>query len=180
MTTETAPEVTESLEGPRSRKGRKKGGASNVPAIMNQGRIVPWLYLLPALAVMSFYIVFPMFNTVSLSFMNRDGTAPASTACVEGRPCWGVFENYRYALTAELDLSSPARTWRTFWQSSYGNNLKWIVFMVSGTVGLGLLTAMLADRVRYEPLAKAIIFMPMAISFVGAGVIWKFMYDYGT
>ena len=36
------------------------------------------------------------------------------------------------------------------------------------------------DRVRYEALAKAIIFLPMAISFVGAGVIWKFVYDYGT
>jgi alpha-glucoside transport system permease protein len=40
--------------------------------------------------------------------------------------------------------------------------------------------AVLADRVKYEALAKAILFMPMAISFVGAGVIWKFVYDYGT
>jgi alpha-glucoside transport system permease protein len=45
---------------------------------------------------------------------------------------------------------------------------------------IGLAFAVLADRVRYEALAKAVIFMPMAISFVGAGVIWKFMYDYGT
>jgi alpha-glucoside transport system permease protein len=52
--------------------------------------------------------------------------------------------------------------------------------MVSGTVILGLLIAVFVDRVKYEPLAKAIIFMPMAISFVGAGVIWKFMYNYGT
>lgn len=52
--------------------------------------------------------------------------------------------------------------------------------MVSGTVGLGLMFAVLADRVKYEALAKAIIFMPMAVSFVGAGIIWKFVYDYGT
>jgi alpha-glucoside transport system permease protein len=52
--------------------------------------------------------------------------------------------------------------------------------MVSGTVGIGLLFAVLADRIRYESLAKSIIFMPMAISFVGAGVIWRFMYEYGT
>jgi alpha-glucoside transport system permease protein len=52
--------------------------------------------------------------------------------------------------------------------------------MVFGTVSVGLGFAVLADRVKYEALAKAIIFMPMAISFVGAGVIWKFVYDYGT
>jgi len=52
--------------------------------------------------------------------------------------------------------------------------------MVSVTVGMGLLIAVLADKVRYESVAKSIIFLPMAISFVGAGVIWKFMYNYGT
>ena len=52
--------------------------------------------------------------------------------------------------------------------------------MVFGTVSVGLAFAVLADRVKYEALAKAILFMPMAISFVGAGVIWKFVYDYGT
>ncbi|MEM5775814.1 MAG: sugar ABC transporter permease, partial [Anaerolineaceae bacterium] len=60
------------------------------------------------------------------------------------------------------------------------NTLKWIVLMVSGTVGIGLLFAVLADRVKYEALAKSLIFMPMAISFVGAGVIWKFVYNFGT
>lgn len=52
--------------------------------------------------------------------------------------------------------------------------------MVFGTVSIGLGFAVLADKVKYEALAKAIIFTPMAISFVGAGVIWKFVYDYGT
>jgi alpha-glucoside transport system permease protein len=89
-------------------------------------------------------------------------------------------ENYRYALTAELNLSSPAAAWNSFWRSSYGNNIKWILLMVSGTVGIGLLFAVLADRVKYESLAKAIIFMPMAISFVGASVIWGFMYEFRT
>jgi alpha-glucoside transport system permease protein len=151
-----------------------------VPNIMKQGRLAPWLYLLPALAIMSFFIVYPMFNTISLSFKNRDGSASAATTCVEGNPCWGMFENYRYALTAEFDTRTFPSFWTTFWRSSYGNTLKWIVLMVSGTVSLGLLFAVLADRVRYEALAKSIIFMPMAISFVGAGIIWKFVYDYGT
>jgi alpha-glucoside transport system permease protein len=151
-----------------------------VPQIMKQGSVTPWLYLLPALIVMSFFIVYPMFSTVGLSLQNANATAPADAVCRPGQPCWGIFENYRFALTQELDLSSPLSALRSFWYSSYGNNIKWIVFMVSGTVGLGLLIAVLADRVRYEALAKAIIFMPMAISFVGAGVIWKFVYDYGT
>jgi alpha-glucoside transport system permease protein len=151
-----------------------------IPNIMRQGRLAPWLYLLPALVIMSFFIVYPMFNTVSLSFKNRDGSASAATTCVEGNPCWGVFENYRYALTAEFDMRTFPAFWMTFWRSSYGNTLKWIILMVSGTVGLGLMFAVLADRVKYEALAKAIIFMPMAISFVGAGIIWKFVYDYGT
>jgi alpha-glucoside transport system permease protein len=151
-----------------------------VSAVMKQGKLTPWLYLLPALIVMSFFIVYPMINTVALSFQNKDSTASAATTCRDTGPCWGIFENYRYALTAELNTSSISTTWQSFWTSSYGNTLKWIVVMVSGTVILGLLIAVLVDRVKYEPLAKAIIFMPMAISFVGAGVIWKFIYTYGT
>ena len=53
-----------------------------------------------------------------------------------------------------------------------------MIFGTAFCVGLGLLIAVLADRSRYETIYKAIIFMPMAISFVGAGVIWKFMYTY--
>jgi alpha-glucoside transport system permease protein len=152
----------------------------NVPNIMRQGPLVPWYYLLPALIVMSFFIVYPMISTFYLSFMDRNGVNPIANYCVQGQTCWGPFENYRYALTAELNTSSPLALWSSFWRSSYGNNIKWILLMVSGTVILGLLIAVLADRVRYEPLAKAIVFMPMAISFVGAGIIWGFVYNYGT
>jgi alpha-glucoside transport system permease protein len=151
-----------------------------VPKIMKQGTWAPWLYLLPALVVMTFFIVYPAINTIALSFKNGDGSASAATTCVAGQSCWGIFENYHYALTAEMDFSSPIAFWNSFWQSSYGNNIKWIVFMVIGTVGIGLAFAVLADRVKYEALAKAVIFTPMAISFVGAGVIWKFVYDFGT
>lgn len=149
-------------------------------AVMKQGKLTPWLYLLPALIVMTFFIVYPMINTIALSFQNKDGTASAATTCKEGEPCWGIFENYRYALTEELDTTSYTSFWNTFWQSSYGNTIQWILIMVSGTVILGLLIALLVDRVSYEPLAKSLIFMPMAISFVGAGVIWKFMYNFNA
>ena len=139
-----------------------------VPKIMKQGKIAPWLYLAPALIVMTVFIVYPGLDTLRLSFMNKDSTQWATAACVAGQPCWGIFENYRYALTSEI------------MRTAFLNNLKWIVLMVSGTVSLGLLIAVLADRVRYEPIAKAIVFMPMAISFVGAGIIWTFVYNYGT
>jgi len=161
-------------------EAKRKSAAPQVPQIMKQGTLAPWLYLLPALLVMSFFIVYPMINTITLSFSNKNGTASAATTCQEGKPCWGIFENYRYALTAELDTSSPQRLLSSFWKSSYGNTLKWIVIMVLGTVAIGLGFAVLSDRVKYEALAKAVLFMPMAISFVGAGVIWKFVYDYGT
>src|SRR5512142_380605 len=154
--------------------------AQPVPKVMKQGKLVPWLYLLPSLVVMSFFIVYPMINTIILSFGDKNGTGTAASECQAGKPCWGIFENYHYALTQELDTSSPGAAWSSFWNSSYGNTIKWIVFMGSGTVIIGLGYAMLADRVKYEALAKAIIFMPMAISFVGAGVIWKFVYDFGT
>lgn len=159
---------------------RKPTASPQTPQIMKQGKLAPWLYLLPALVVMSIFIVYPMINTFTLSFSNKDGTASAATTCQQGKPCWGVFENYHYALTAELNTSSPGALWSSFWESSYGNTIKWIVIMVFGTVAIGLGFAVLSDRVKYEALAKAVLFMPMAISFVGAGVIWKFVYDYGT
>ena len=162
------------------RKPLRTSSAPPVPEIMKQGGLAPWLYLFPALLVMAFFIVYPMVNTIGLSFLNKDGTASAATTCRDGQPCWGVFENYRYALTAEFNTSSPGAFWNSFWSSSYGNTIKWIFVMVVGTVSVGLGFAVLADRVKYEALAKAILFMPMAISFVGAGVIWKFVYDYGT
>ena len=58
------------------------------------------------------------------------------------------------------------------------NNILWIVLFTVLVLALGLLFAVLAGRVRYEPVAKSIIFIPMAISFVAAAVIWRFMYAY--
>ena len=61
---------------------------------------------------------------------------------------------------------------------SLRNNVIWIVLLTALAVGLGLIIAVLVDRVRYEPAAKSVIFLPLAISFVGAGIIWRFVYDY--
>ena len=142
--------------------------ANSTAGIMRQKPITPWLYLLPALLIMATFIVYPGINTFYLSLRNPENSDWAGARCIEGQPCWGIFENYRYAITS------------TVMQTAFLNNLIWIIVMVSGTVALGLLIAVLADRVKYEAVAKSIIFLPMAISFVGAGVIWKFVYNFGS
>jgi len=133
-------------------------------SIMRQGRLAPWLYLLPALIIMLVFVVYPTINTIYLSFLDANSVQSAAVNCVPGESCWDVFENYHYALT-NPEMVNALR-----------NNALWLLLMVPGTVICGLLFAVLADRVRYESLAKAIIFMPMAISFIGAGIIWRFVY----
>lgn len=155
---------TATVSGPARKK--RSGGDARIPYIMKQGPVTPWLYLGPALVVMFVFIVYPGINTLYLSFRNIDGTTWASQACVAGQPCWGILENFRYALTSPIMLTA------------FFNNIKWIIGMVGGCVLFGLLIATLANQVRYESIAKSIIFLPMAISFVGAGVIWKFVYDW--
>ena len=118
-------------------------------SVMKQKKGVPWLYLLPAIIVMTIFILYPMLNTVNLSFGNANGTASAATTCREGQPCWGVFENYRYALTNELNTTTIATTWESFWVSSYGNMIKWLLVMVTGSVGIGLIFAVMVDRINY-------------------------------
>ena len=119
-----------------------------------QPRIRPWLWIGPALGLLTFFLVYPTLNTVYLSFLS------AKSVDFVG------LTNYLYALTNH-DMLLAMR-----------NNLLWLVFFTGFTVSLGLLMAVLTDRVPYESAAKALIFLPMAISSVAAGVIWKFMYDY--
>jgi alpha-glucoside transport system permease protein len=135
-----------------------------VPKIMKQGRLAPWLYLAPSLLLMTIFIIYPTFSTMRLSLLDAHSVNSAATECIQGQPCWGVFENYRYALTNQ-DMLIALR-----------NNALWLLLMLPGTIAGGLFFAVLADRVRYESIAKAILFMPMAISFVGASIIWRFVY----
>jgi alpha-glucoside transport system permease protein len=139
-----------------------------IPKIMKQGRLAPWLYLLPALVLMAVFVIYPTIGTFRLSLLDATSTNSAASTCVAGQSCWGVFENYRYALTNPTMLLALR------------NNALWLLLMVPGTIAGGLFFALLADRVRYESVAKAIIFLPTAISFIGAGIIWRFVYDIET
>lgn len=117
-----------------------------------QGRIRPWLWILPALLFLFVFLVYPTLNTLVLSFQDRFSREFIGLA------------NYEYFFTNSRTLESLR------------NSALWVVFMTAGVVGLGLLIAVLVDRVRYEPVAKSVIFVPLAISFVAAAIIWQFMY----
>jgi alpha-glucoside transport system permease protein len=145
---------------------RKKKAKASGSSVMQQGKLMPWLFVIPALVIIFIYIAYPTIYTGYLSLRNKDSTEWAMAACREGEACWGVLENYRYVFTSDVMLRA------------FRNNALWLLIMVPGVTAMGLLISVLVDRVKYESLAKAIIFMPMAISFVGAGVIWSFVYDY--
>jgi len=145
---------------------KKRKPKREAPLIMRQGEIMPWLFILPALIIIIIYIAYPTIYTAFLSLRNADSSAWATAACREGQACWGIFENYRYAITSDTMLRA------------FRNNILWLVVMVPGVTIGGVVLAVLVDRVKYESVAKALIFMPMAISFVGAAIIWGFVYDF--
>ncbi len=117
-------------------------------------RIQPFVFVGPGMVILAWYLFIPTIRTLILSFQNDISTR------------WVGFDNYIFAFTNKIMLET------------FRNNLLWMIFGTGLSVGLGLLIAVLADRSRWESVYKAIIFMPMAISFVGAGVIWKFIYTY--
>jgi alpha-glucoside transport system permease protein len=116
--------------------------------------IVPWVYLSPALLVLTAYLIIPTIYTIYLSFFDARSEN------------FVALDNYGFAFTNKLMLVA------------FKNNLLWLVLVTGVSVTLGLVLAVLMDQVRYEPIAKSLIFLPMAISFVGASVIWKFIYAY--
>lgn len=113
-----------------------------------------WLYISPALFLLGVYLVYPTVETIYLSFFGRRSVQYVG------------LQNYIEIFTQGNSLIALR------------NNLLWFIIFTTVTVSLGLFLAVLFDRLRYESLAKSAIFLPMAISFVGAGVIWKFVYAY--
>ena len=121
-----------------------------------QGRIRPWFWIAPALGFLIVFLIYPTINTFVLSFLDAQSKSFVG------------LDNYVWFIQDSGTLEALR------------NSVLWVVFMTLGVVGLGLLIAILVDRVRYEPLAKSVIFVPLAISFVAAGIIWQFMYQYRT
>ncbi len=116
-------------------------------------RVRPWLWMAPALVFVGVFLVYPTIATIIRSFYNRRGDVAIG------------FENYVWFFTRNDTLLALR------------NNIIWVVLLPLLVVGLGLAIAVLVDRVRYENVVKSVVFLPMAISFVAAGVIWKLVYD---
>jgi alpha-glucoside transport system permease protein len=116
-------------------------------------RLQPFVFVGPAMAILIWYLALPVVRTFRLSLFDRDGQEFIGLA------------NYASVFTQDL------------LQVAIRNNVMWIVFGSTFSVVSGLLVAVLADRSRFERVSKTLIFLPMAISFVGASVIWNFMYE---
>lgn len=112
-----------------------------------RGRLLPWVFVGPALVLLTVYLVWPVVSTFTKSFTEGAGVA-----------------NWDWALTTTAN------------HQMYINNVLWLLVGVAGSVGLGLLIAGLVDRVKHESIVKTFIFLPLAISLVGASVIWRFVY----
>lgn len=122
---------------------------------INRANLIrPWLFLFPALFALCVYLAYPVVETLRLSLTDRD----------QGGAFVGLANYTRM-------MGEPK-----FWEAMR-NNMLWLIVVPAASTALGLLVAQLTDRIRWGNIAKSLIFMPMAISFVGAAVIWKLVYD---
>lgn len=112
------------------------------------------IFLGPALVLLLAGLIIPAIRTILFSFMNPDSNE------------WVGFDNY-YWMTQDPNI-----------KSIMVNTILWILVVPIFTAALGLLLAIMLDRIKHESIPKSLLFMPMAISFVGASIIFKFVYEY--
>ena len=134
-------------------------GTNNLIEIMPisvRDTLRPFVFVGPAITVLSLYIVLPAIRTIWLSLLNRTGEQFVG------------LKNYIFVFT-DAEMLIILR-----------NTLMWVILVPLLAVTLGLLIAVMADRLKniWEKVVKSMIFLPMAISFVGASVIWRFVYYY--
>ena len=114
--------------------------------------IQPWIFVGPALMLLLLFLLVPGFLTVKQSFQEASGIAS--------------LQNYAF-------IWDPQALGYTQFRFAMRNSLMWLILVPSACIALGLLIAVLADSVRWGVFAKTLIFVPLAISFVGAAVIWR-------
>jgi alpha-glucoside transport system permease protein len=110
-------------------------------------------FLAPALILLGVGLIYPAFRTSLLAFTNSAGD-------------WVGAENFVWMFTQPAALIT------------LGNTVIWVVLVPTLATAIGLGYAVFIDKSRGEKYFKALVFMPMAISFVGAGIIWRFVYDF--
>jgi alpha-glucoside transport system permease protein len=148
---------------------------------MPQNRWLPWLFAGPALLLVAVFLLYPTLQTIRYSF--HDGSIVNPTREFVG------FDNYAKLFTRDrffldnIEISAsllPPRIQAVIDQPVEGtliNTAVWLLLFPTFTVGIGLLMAVLTDKVRYEPIVKSIIFLPMVISATAASVIFRFVYS---
>ena len=120
-----------------------------------RSKIRPFVFVGPAVVVLGIYLIYPTVFTLIFSFADARSN----------NFVW--LQNYGFAFT-NPDILIALR-----------NNLLWLIAVTVCVVSLGLVLAVMLDRIgKWEPVAKSVVFLPMAISAVGAGVIWKFIYSF--
>ena len=124
--------------------------------INRAGAIRPWLFLAPALLALGLYLAYPVVATFWLSLNDR---------VAGGGSEFVGLDNY-------VQMFGEAK-----FREAILNNMMWLVVVPAASTAFGLIAAQLTDRISWGNIAKSLIFMPMAISFVGASVIWKLIYD---
>jgi alpha-glucoside transport system permease protein len=111
-------------------------------------------FVLPATVMIGVGLLYPGVKTVYQSFKNSGGNSFVG------------LDNYKTIFTNSDELTVLR------------NTALWVIVTPIAATLIGLIYAVLIDRARVEKVAKALIFLPMAISLVGASIIWKFVYDY--
>lgn len=111
-------------------------------------------FVLPAVLMVAFGLLYPALSTIQASFKDRLGRE------------WVGFDNYATIFTDDDQIRVLI------------NTAVWVLVVPTMATLIGLVYAVLIDKARFEKFAKALIFMPMAISLVGASIIWRFVYDY--
>ena len=129
-------------------KGPKAGHNIN-----RANQVRPWLFLLPAMVFLSLYLLYPVVETLRLSLTDRDQD--------------GGF----VGLANYQQMFGETKFWEAM-----RNNMLWLFVVPAASTAFGLLAAQLTDRIKWGAIAKSLIFMPMAISFVGASVIFRLIY----
>jgi alpha-glucoside transport system permease protein len=125
-----------------------------LPESLREG-VRPYVYVGPAVVLLSIFLIYPVFDTLLTSFKDKNGQS------------WVGLDNYRFV------FSDPSML------RSIRNTAGWVIVVPAVAVSIGLLFAALVDRLhRGESLAKSLIFLPMAISFVGAAVTFRLIYSY--
>lgn len=132
---------------------------------MDRRALSGWLFILPAIIFLGTFIVYPTLQTIRLSFDTGANFSPTEFV---------GFQNYIDLFTRDRLFLSTRRALPT---GALPNTILWVVVFTVGTVGIGLLAAVLSDAVKYGRVVKTVVFIPMAISFTATGIIWRFVYS---